>query len=257
MLSNSKFRRRIISGAIGIIVVVLFIVAIAPMMGSKVKKVNTQSGIAYLKQMASKDVSDIEAQIQEIKKQELKAALMEDSSSVWSYFDDAVIMGDSRTMGFYMFGFLPQDQVMAHNGATIRDIPTYLDALELKNPSLVFLCYGLNDMGIGFWNTPQEYTTELQERVDQIQERLPNAEIYVCAIVPVTSWANYTEEYKNKPYKYNPEIKAYCEANGINYIDISNLSKDYEDLVEVDGTHFKTGFYDPWAVMMISEVAAQ
>ena len=40
-----------------------------------------------------------------------------------------------------------------------------LDAIRSLKPSYIFLCYGLNDTGVGYWKTGKEYAAELKTRV--------------------------------------------------------------------------------------------
>ena len=109
----------------------------------------TKAGLKYLKTLESRDARAIEDEIKAIKKEEQKEALENGELTVWEQFDDYVIMGDSRTMGFDQYGFLPSERILAHGGATIADIPDYMESLRSLNPSNIFLCYGLNDVSIG------------------------------------------------------------------------------------------------------------
>lgn len=49
-----------------------------------------------------------------------------------------MILGDSRAVGFSYYQFLPENQVLAKNGATIDDIPDYMDQIVALNPSSIF-----------------------------------------------------------------------------------------------------------------------
>ena len=142
----------------------------------------TKAGLKYLKTLESRDARAIEDEIKAIKKEEQKEALENGELTVWEQFDDYVIMGDSRTMGFDQYGFLPSERILAHGGATIADIPDYMESLRSLNPSNIFLCYGLNDVSIGYWDTPQEYVEALGEAIESIKSELPDATVYVNSI---------------------------------------------------------------------------
>lgn len=84
-----------------------------------------------------------------------KDALLQklDSSELdpFSLFQDFVIMGDSRILHLYNESMLEGRHILAGGGHTIRNIPEYYNEIEALNPSYIFLCYGLNDVSIGYW----------------------------------------------------------------------------------------------------------
>ena len=75
---------------------------------------------------------------------------------------------------------------MASAGATIRNIEQYTDQLVTLNPSSIIFCYGLNDISIGFWSNVDDYITEQDQIIADLQEALPNTTIYVNSIIPAT-----------------------------------------------------------------------
>ena len=89
----------------------------------------TKVGLKYLKSLESRDAKAIEDEIKAIKKEEQKEALENGELTIWEQFDDYAIMGDSRTMGFDQYGFLPSERILAHGGATIADITDYMESL--------------------------------------------------------------------------------------------------------------------------------
>ena len=47
--------------------------------------------------------------------------------------------------------------------------------MKALNPKAVFLCFGLNDVGIGLWPTGEEYAAECDKQIAALQAELPDA----------------------------------------------------------------------------------
>lgn len=235
-------------------VFILIVVLIFMLRGKSTQQTVSAAGLDYLKSLESRDVSSIEKTIKEIEKEEQREALESGELTVWEQFQDYAIMGDSRALEINQYGFLPSERVLAHRGATINDIPEYMDRLKTLNPSYVFLCYGLNDVELGCWENPEEYTVDLGKAIESIREELPDAEVYVNSILPAQDPPyELSDGWKDIP-EYNEVIKAYCEENEYPYIDNTQVIEDHSDLYEVDGVHFQADFYEYWAANMLTEV---
>ena len=239
------------------LVAVIGIVAVIVMMlisGKALSSEDLREGVSYIKALEAKSTAEVENRIKEIEKAERKAAFERGEIEVWSQFNDSVIMGDSRAVGFYFYEFVETSRVLAEGGATIRDIPNYLDTVALLNPSSIFLCYGLNDISIGYWNTVEEYIAELDQVVESLRTAAPNAVIYVNSTIPATDPAFQTAEiWRNIP-DWNVVIKQHCQEKGIAYVDINATVEAHVDLYDPDGIHMRKEFYEYWAIDMITEV---
>ena len=260
---NEKKRKLERNRRLGVTVGIILLAAVAGgillirLMGGRSDEGKTREGIQYLESMEEKDAVTIEEKIKSIRKTERKEALASGDLTVWEQFDDYAIMGDSRTMGFDQYGFLPSERILAHGGATIQDIPDYMERLSSLNPSYVFLCYGLNDVSIGYWDTPEEYATDLGNAVESIKEQLPDAQVYVNSILPAQDPAfEQSEKWREIP-DYNGVVKTYCEEKQYPYIDNGQIVQDHLDLYDADGIHFQEDFYEYWAINMLAEVDAQ
>ena len=107
-----------------------------------------------------------------------------DEDAVWSEFSNSVILGDSRAVGFYFMNFCLKNRVMAEGGGIITDATKYLDQLKTLNPDMIFLCYGLNDVGLGQWPDADDYAKDYAKVVKKLQKALPDATIYINSILP-------------------------------------------------------------------------
>ena len=145
------------------------------------------AGTAYLDSAAAKDASAIAETLREREKQRraellakqkqeerdaLVAKITSGELDIWSMFDSYVILGDSRAVGFYYFDFLEKSRVLADGGNTIRDVAAHMDDIRALQPDYVYLCYGLNDISIGYWDTKEEYVAELLQVVADLKEAL-------------------------------------------------------------------------------------
>ena len=224
-------------------------------------------GVTYLQQLENQSTADVETQISDMHKQAIiqklesaETSAVDDSidpkdQPVWGMFDNYVILGDSRAVGFYLYGFLEESRVLAEGGSTIADVPGHYDEIKALNPTEIFLCYGLNDISIGYWNLADEYTAALGDTIKGLKEQCPNATVYVSSILPAHDPAfERSEKWRNIP-DWNVTIKAYCEQNSIPYIDNTAICDEHADWWDEDGIHVYTDFYPYWANNMIAAVA--
>ena len=219
----------------------------------------TADGLTYLRQLSARDLSVIDETLAAQKKEHENAEreqrlkeLTDGTVDVWSYFTDYVFFGDSRAVGFSYYGFLSESRVIADSGWTIRDLEENLGDIIAMNPSSVYLAFGLNDIGLGYWATPEEYADEFTTVLQSIKEKLPNASIYVNSILPTTEAAanEHDDAWKEIP-EYNKAIAKICPILGCTYIENSDLVAAHTDMYDLDGIHMVKEFYPLWAANMM------
>ena len=160
-------------------------------------------------------------------------------------------MGDSRAVGFWYRNFLERSRVLADGGHTIRNIEKQMDTLISLNPSMIYLCYGLNDSSIGYWDTAESYVSEYIQIVKTIQEKLPNATIVVSSILPARDPAfQKSSKWYNIP-EWSAALEKACQSNGILFANCDSLAEDYPNLWDPDGIHFRKEFYPYWASALL------
>lgn len=216
------------------------------------------SGIRYLSAQEAKSPDVVDEKFKEKKLAELRAnldvkrqLLLNGDVDVWTLFDDYALMGDSRAYGFFYYGFMPDERVFAKPGATINMIPERLDELKLLNPSRIYLCFGMNDTGIGIWTTPESYAAAYQEVLETVKKELPGVTFYVNSILIAKDPAfKQNSAWRNIP-AYSQAVKEMCEREGYVFVDNSNLEETYLNLWDSDGIHFQKSFYPHWATNMI------
>ncbi len=245
--------------AVGVLVIVIILLIIilnsigsgdsTPLTSSK----DITSGVNYIKELEVQSVDAIESDIQQRKKMQRLEALKNGTMSVWAQFDDSVILGDSRAVGFYYYEFLPEDRVLAEAGNTILNIDDHLDEIKKLNPSNVFICYGVNDIG-GFYDSTEDYCRDMKQQMQKIWEQAPNCTIYISSIIPCVDPAFDTSSAWRRIPEYNEALKKMCEENNWPFIDNDAVVEEYKDHYQPDGIHLETVFYEPWALNMISAV---
>lgn len=235
-----------------------FIVALSLMPAAAFADSNDDlaAGISYIKSLEDKDVADVEAQIKEVKAEKRAAAIESGDVDVWSLFDDAMIMGDSRVVGFWYFGYLDESHAPSEGGATILKISDWIEQAQYVNPTYFFLAFGLNDISIGIWSTVEDYIVEYDAQIAKLQEAFPDSHIYVVSTIPATDPAFETSTLWYNIPEWNEALKAhFAQSDSVHFIDITDTVNEYSEYYEIDGIHMQTPFYEHWAKALWAEVA--
>lgn len=251
---------------------------------AKASGADTAAGIAYLEAQEQKDPADVDVFLREREEQrrleeeerrraeeeqraeeereriraerraEYEArieAIESGETDIWGEFHDFVILGDSRAVGFYYYDFLEKSRVLAGGGDTILKIGWHMDEIVALQPKYIFLCYGLNDVSIGIWNTKEEYVADLLDYIADLREQLPDAVIVVSSILPARDPAF---ELSSKWYEipeFSAAIAVACEENGVIFVDNTEICETYANYWQPDGIHVRPEFYPYWARNLI------
>ena len=238
----------------GVVVAALVIGVVTHLSGKSTESDDVKTGVTYIQTLEATDVSQVENQIKQVKAAERKAALESGEIDVWTLFNDSVIMGDSRAVGFYYYGFLGTDRVLAEAGATILKISEYTPSAQVVNPSSIFLCFGLNDISIGIWPTVEDYIAEYDKQIADLRTAIPGAQVYVVSTIPATDPAfSKASVWRNIP-EWNEALKAHFADSDVHFIDISETVAEHQDLYDIDGIHMQKAFYDYWAIAIMAGV---
>ena len=184
-----------------------------------------------------------------------------------SYFDDAVFIGDSRTVGMYEYGGLEETSTFyASTGLTIYKmfdskivaVPgqkkkiTVEEALSEKQFAKIYLMIGINEMGTG---TVESFMKAYGEAVQHLQQLQPDAVIYLQAIMKVTTERSGQGDYiTNEGIEArNEEIAKLADDEKIYYLDVNPLicdeTKPSGGMVAsytYDGVHLKARYIPIW-----------
>lgn len=171
-----------------------------------------------------------------------------------SYFNDAVFLGDSRTLGISDYAGLDGADFFCDNGMTIFKLledkgVTYQktgkkmdlkEVLQEKSYGKVYIMLGMNELGYG--NTAM-YMKQYLKVVSQIREWQPDAVIYIMANLHVSREKNNMETEFNNININDKNVASARLANGrdIFYLDCNPLFTDEEGYLQeeltFDGVH--------------------
>ncbi len=174
------------------------------------------------------------------------------------YLDNIVIIGDSITKGYSVYGRMKADNVLAVGSVGTRNLFTYtynyqgysldlLDILKRKLPEYIFISLGMNDINI---LSEDEYTEVYENNIDEILKATPDSTIIVTAITPITSDNDFTQNEKID--KYNEALRKMAiklRDKKVYYINSAQyLKNEYgcliSDFSSGDGIHLSEKAYD-------------
>lgn len=165
-----------------------------------------------------------------------------------SYFDDALFIGDSRTVGIRDYGSLKNASYYCDVGlaASKLDKSAIASAVGGKTFGKIYIMLGINEVGNDFEYTVSRFRTV----VDAVREYQPNAIIYLAANLHVTAAAQQAGITNERIDYLNGRIKEFADNKSIFYIDVNpvfddgsgNLNPDYTG----DGIHVFASYYSTW-----------
>ncbi len=177
-----------------------------------------------------------------------------------SYFDDALFIGDSRTVGLSEYGNLKNADYFCTTGMSVYKLGSATTSIEgvgktsldnlfsQKNYNKIYIMLGINEIGYDFDSTITKYG----EWLDYIEEKQPDALIFIQGNLHVTKSRSESDDYVNNQMidKFNNKISEFANDKNRLYIDINehfddgegNLPEDYTS----DSTHVYAKYYAEW-----------
>ncbi|MDE5892860.1 MAG: acylhydrolase [Acetatifactor sp.] len=180
------------------------------------------------------------------------------------YFEDALFLGDSRTVGMQQYGGLGDIATFyASTGMTIYklfsveivELPdqsekvTIEEALQHQSFAKIYIMVGINEMGTG---TVERFTEAYRAVVERLQELQPDAIIYIQGILKVTTARSEKGDYINNEgiEARNEALSQLADGEKVFYLDVNpavcdedgGLIKDYTS----DGVHLKAKYISLW-----------
>ena len=184
-----------------------------------------------------------------------------------SYFDDALFIGDSRTVGLHDYSGWDNATYYASIGLTVYDLftkpvveengttITIEQALTEHKFGKIYLMIGINEMGTG---TIDSFMEAYQNAVAHLQELQPDAILFVEGIMYVKKEKSDTDPIFNNPniQARNDRIAALADNKKIFYIDVNevvtdetgNLNPEYT----YDAVHLLGRYYSIWTDFLLA-----
>lgn len=178
-----------------------------------------------------------------------------------SYFDDAVFIGDSRTVGLNYYGGIDNADFYATKGMNVYDLwnnafcdvdgtnMTLEEALNLRQYKKIYFQIGINEMGTG---TIETFMEAYRQTVEKLEELQPDAIIYVQGIMRVTKEkSDHDAIYNNEGIDArNNEIRKLADGKRIFYIDVNDVVSDESGALNAeltfDNLHLYASEYGIW-----------
>lgn len=178
-----------------------------------------------------------------------------------SYFDDALFIGDSRTVGISEYGDLNNATFFANTGMSVYNVFDKAvsvpkvgklkleQLLSSKKFGKVYIMLGINELGYNMNQTLENY----KKLVDYIKDNQSSAIIYIQANLHVASKKSDKDSIVNNTNinKFNDQISKFADNKRIFYIDINekfdddngNLNSNYTS----DNVHIYAKYYKEWS----------
>lgn len=188
-----------------------------------------------------------------------------------SYFDDALFIGDSRTVGLYEYGDLGNALVLADSGMNVYKVfhrsfklpsgeeKTLEEILAEQQFGKIYVMLGINELGYDFEQTVKVY----QDMIKQIEALQPDAIIYLQANLHITAKKSeksdiYTNENINR---FNLEVQQMADSKTRFFLDANELFDDEEGNLSVEYTvdeaHILGKYYVDWVDWILCHCVTQ
>lgn len=177
-----------------------------------------------------------------------------------SYFDDALFIGDSRTVGLHEYGDLGNAEVVADSGMNVykifeKEFDTVSGEKKLLETVLserqfgkIYVMLGINELGYDHDRTVAKY----EELVAKLREMQPEAYLFLEANLHITGKKSASSPiYTNENIdRFNQAAAQMADDRMIFYLDVNelfddedgNLSEEYT----VDHAHVLGKYYSDW-----------
>lgn len=181
-----------------------------------------------------------------------------------TYFQDALFIGDSRTVGLRDYGKFEEGPVFyASKGLTIFDLfteeiveqegqrkkITVEEALKQRQFRKIYLMVGINELGTG---DVERFEKAYREAVAHIQELQPDAVIYIQSILKVTEERSNRGDYITNEgiIDRNAAIREIADGQKIFYLDVNEAVCDESGCLNPeysgDGVHITAKYIYVW-----------
>lgn len=177
------------------------------------------------------------------------------------YFADALLIGDSRTVGLSEYGGLTGADFFASIGMSVFNVNEetvsvpgtgkvlLADLLAAKQYGKIYVMLGINEIGYPF----EQITEQYEKLVKQIQSAQPEAILYVCANLHVAASRSDADPVYNNANlnRLNQAIAAWADQKQVFYIDVNECFDDASGNLDAqytsDASHVLGKYYKVWA----------
>ena len=184
-----------------------------------------------------------------------------------SYFDDALFIGDSRTVGLCDYGTLSNADYFCTGGLSAYEI---LDGKEIDGYTLkerlssyeygkIYVMLGLNEIAFGL----EQFHSNIQKLYHVIRETAPDALIFMMANLHITEiFSAESNSISNADLNQaNAYIKELADGQTCFYIDVNPLFDDENGYLSAvyssDGSHISGYDYARWTDWLCTQTITE
>lgn len=226
------------------------------------KDESSKTETVYSQPEALPEPSEIpsEAETSEADKNESKAnAKFTDAPK--GYFNDALFIGDSRTVGLMEYAAIDGADYFATTGMSIYNIYkekvpvakigniTFDSLMKKRKYGKIYVMLGINELGYNMENSAERY----EGLIKKLKSCQPDAVIFIGANLHVSESRSASDKIYNNSNinKYNKKISQFADNKTVFYIDVNvlfdddngNLASEYT----YDNTHVLGKYYQAWS----------
>lgn len=159
---------------------------------------------------------------------------------------DVVFFGDSETAGGDFQKAFPDVKSinLGYIGEDIKGMLRRVDAIAAVHPKKVFLMGGINGL---YCQSLDDFEYWYAALVDAIREAVPDAELYIESILPVTGYSDYCDNAKI--VEANTILQRLAKERNLTYIDLHSryaVNNALPDSMSYDGLHLTDNAYGIW-----------
>lgn len=182
-------------------------------------------------------------------------------------FSGVALFGNSHIDGFHIYNSLPGADCLYRVGLNVKtayekpmlgEKMPIIDKLLKKQYTYIFLTFGENELG---WQYPEIFIEDYRKLIQTVQERQPNAKLYIQSIPPVSAEVSKKNEDNTNNERiraYNELLRALAEEMQISYLDAAAVLQDAagnlpEDAA-TDGIHPGQVYNKKWADLIAQQV---
>ncbi len=179
-----------------------------------------------------------------------------------SYFNDAIFVGDSLTIGIQNFsGF--NAQFLCMGGLSTRNLETSAlpngktvmqSIRDTQNLGKIYIMFGTNEVA---FDEMEEFLQRYEKFIDDIREVHPDVLVYIESIMPVTKEKSDSTDIKNdRITRYNEELLKMAKEKQCYYVDLNAYFRGEDGYlpsnIGSDGIHLGPSKYREMANYILS-----
>lgn len=187
------------------------------------------------------------------------------------YFADALFIGNSRTQGFQLYSGVSNTTYYASKGLSVAGALskavveengqslTIEQALSNHSFAKIYIMLGINEAGMD----KQAFHDRYLQLVQMVQEKQPNAIVYLQSVIPVSASKNAEGGTVNNTnvQAMNEKIQQVAQECQVYYLDVASAITSGTGILPADaspdGVHLGTTYVDVWKNYLLTHTVQQ